>query len=933
MKMKILSALLCGCLLISLLSTVVYGGIDDLPEGFYTDFTLANGEKIDETVNASNYKHVYALLKYLNIINNDEILPQNKASRGFAAHVFAGVASGGNLIEALEKPFSDVQLNSEYISGISTALAFGIVDPSERFLPENNVTLEELADMALRCLGYKKELAVQYPYAKAVSLKLFSGIDTGKETFSMGDVMLMAVNTLESQKFSMKSVISGGGYTVTEEGQSMLEDLGIYLVKGIVTAQNLLSIYGETSSLGEDKIQINRKNYFLAMPADDLFGKAVYAYCDSKSDDLIITVFENSVLTQSTVVKFEEVIRVEQSSIRFLDDNNETTQSISPSAKVIVNFMPASAMNPALFADYDELELIDNNADGETDVICIKNFSYYSVKAVSPYTGTITNKHGKGSLNIDEQDKNTILRKNGVKIGLHDITKDNVLKVTESVYGGETRRVIDVSERFIQGTLQTISEAEQTFEVDNVIFDLTDEYLEFFTGTQNSEEARPELGDMATFYLSDDGKIVDSVVGAAYEYGYLMGVDTGKGLEEKCTLKLYSIDYRVQTYDLSDQVTLYTPTPSSGTFYSVQYGATPMEVYNALVSGEEYTTEMIAYQLDVNGKIKFIATEYNYLSKEPLKTDYPLVKNYMTGYPGLSDNEFSGWFYMRILANIYNVPAETPIIRVSNFNSTKSERMNETFYTRWGGSTDEQFSNNYLEGESLTLYNVNSVGRAEFAVYRNTVLNSGAGAVVGGYNDAVMISSKSVALTEDGEEVIKLGYMLNGSEMFVNMKMDAEFSYENESSAGYYGKPEKPTDVAVGDIIQYEVDAYGLIHAVRVLFRESDRGEYRTQTGTDTVSSSFTGKPFEYLAISYGKVIEAQGDSMMVNMSSNGDPQYSANYFVTNTRSGVHGSNTYTLFNSKNKKVQTVTADEIQEGDEVVMRSDYNIVVDVFIYR
>lgn len=936
---KIISLIVTAALLVSS-SCLVYAGIDDLPEGFYTDFSVSDSSAATKKALAeSNYKNVYELLKYLNIFNNDTMEVSAKASRGLAAHIFAGIMSGGGLAAPADKPFSDVPLTNEYVNGINTALSLGIIDSADKFTPTKAVTPKDAASMALRTLGYMGALEEKNPLPAAISMKLFKGIDSGKENLNVGDLVLLAVNTLESERAERNGFTSGGSYKIDRDKPSYLSDLGIELIEGTASAVGIFSIFEAGRPLDSRKIEINRKKYETMSPVSDtLLGKSVMGYADTENGDFMITVWADSSLNESTTLEYADVTSITQSEIKYTDDDEKIRKvSLDGGARVVYNLgyygSMANAIADKLFDNVSEITLIDNNGDDEADIVHVKKYEYGCIDKIMTGSKIVMFKYDKESITIKENNENIVLKRGETELTLEDLQQNDVLKIMRAGSGEDERMYIDVNSKIISGKLTEVEDEGNSiaFILDGNRYELTPEYIYYYRNNTDLNNPVPEIGSTITFFIASDGKIGGSSTESAYTYAYIMGMALSESLDGKCEMKIMDINSQLHVYEVADKVKLYTPPSNSNGNYKIKGSANKEEVYKALYKDGAYTTDVIAYKLNANNKISEIVPEWVNLSLDVTETDYPLVKGFITGDANLGSQGWMGaWYYMRILSNRFSVTEGTQMIKVP-LTDDNSIRLNEDYYAVYHGDNDTTFSDDNTRGKSLALYNISQEFRAQFAIYKDVAEISGE--PIEAYAKTIMVAKTEYGVNSDGEGVLKVGYLNNGGVAYMELNADCEWSYEDPSSVGYYGRPDTPFDLKAGDIIQYELDGLGKVSQVRCLFRESNRGKYRTQSGTQNVGAPTTGRAFEGISISYGKVVRSDRGHVVLDQSENGDGSVTYPFFITNVRRGVHGDNTFTLYEKDTKKATEITANDIIPGDELVFRNDYNLAINAFVYR
>lgn len=949
MKNKLITLVVAALLLFSMCTSIAYAGIDDLPEeGSYFYYNSSQLKTDKAGIKGSSYGFAYEVLQYLNILQNDILEADATATRGLAAQIF-GVMKARFIVKAESAPFFDVPMNNPFVDGIATAKECGIANDygDGKFLPDNGISVSDATDMAMRVLGYDV-MPKHYMESSAVAKiknNLLKGIDLSKEILTNGDLLIMALNTLESPKYDSNSyvIVDDVLYPVYDKGDSqniLLEDFNVQLERGVVTAVDTYSLF-TTPYFRKNKIEINRRQYStLSLPDSELFGKSVYAYIDTTRDNgTVITVWEDE--RNNNIISLDPdncEFTSYQEAVYYDEQGREISVDIDENALAVYNLESGvsfkHAMMQNLTAQANSIVLIDNNGDNLVDVILLREYDYRVVDNISS-SGIIYFKYDKPKIDVADIE---FMEMDGKKTQIANIKNGDVAMVLSAKRSGKQRYVVIFARDVASGILESVdtSEGRLVFSIDGESFEATDFYEEYYTkSTINPEELRPKIGEKATCYLAADGKIASSFVSDdGWNFAYLVGCNKSASLNETVYIKVFTQSMFVfEKYAIDKEIELYT-WPDSASSYSVEKKAKPKTVYDALVSGNEYTTEMVGYRLDTNGNIIALATEYTgQMGSVPFVSNYPLVKNFVTGEV-MPDGSTQKWLYMRVLGTYYNLSKVPRGIQAPPYGADRSK---EIFYGKWAHDADEQFAADNTTGRSLAIYNSDSCGNAGLLLYKpEPGSTGGTGTIVNGYANPVIVSKKVITVTDDGEEVTRIYYPRRTSTVSIDFSPNVTFSFVEEGSADYYGKPASPMDVEPGDIIQWEEDSFGRIVTVRILFKNSDRGPYRTQMGTSSITTDNAKLFNSSLIMTWGKVMDKQGVSLIQNLSPTGndEPEYNYPMFFNGNRNSVHTDGTmYILWDSVREKAEIVSINEIQVGDEIVVVSDYNVSYRGFIYR
>jgi len=913
---------------------------DELPTGSYFYY---RGESAEQTakITDSYYRPAFELLRYLGILYDDMLAVDDEATRGLAAQIF-GAMKFKSLQEATQAPFSDVASGHVYADGIFTALQAGVIDnEGGKFRPNDSVTMNEAVEMAIRTLGYNEAPDVFLRSSAFLGIKrdLMKGINSVEGKLTNGELMFLALNTFELPIFNPTtfSIDANGEFSILssadelKKGKTLLDESNIIREQGVVTALANYSMFISKRPAG-NTVSINRKDYKTVskLPAE-YFGKSIYAYVDTTDGhELLITAWED-VSANNVISGMEsDFTFVSDTRASYYDEDGKKREArIASDALAIYNMETGVSMEQAhasgIVARADEIVLIDNDDDNVIDVVLLREYDY---RVIDGFSGEdkIYFKYEKDKIDTDDILYMTFqgedITRADLKIG------DVAMVMSTSRYGDESYGIM-ISRSVAGGVLQSISQegGALCFDVGGKMYKASNFYEEYYYDTTiASNESRPELGDAVAFSLADNGLIVASTAGgsSAWSYGYLATAGYAKrGLSDAAQVKLYDIStYTLKTFTLEDEIELYT-WPDTESSYIIDAKATPEEVYTALKDGDAYKTDMVAYKVDKDGNLDSLATEYTGgMGDTPFVSSYPLVKNYSTDMPNAQNR-----LYMHILGLIYNI-RNKPAIMVPPNGVSDSDRVNKGFYKEWEYLADYYLSKDDPNGDSMAIYNSDVVANAGFVIYKPKFSDAASGITVGAYSAIAIISEKKTVVNNEGDVVTRLYYPSGESVASIDLSTEVEFSVVT-SGDDYYGKPLTVDDIDSGDIIQWETDNYGNAGAIRFLFNNDDRGSYRCQYGTDTVTTG-TGKMFGTgLVLTWGKVKEAQSKALIQTLPDGDFPM-----FFTGIRDAEHtGGTSYYLYDSARRKAIQIPFTEIRKDDEVVVISDYNVSYRAYVYR
>lgn len=896
----------------------VYASIDDVPKP-----TVSRNADTQTAAEGAENLHITDLLRYIGAVKESDAVNAGKnATREYAAAVLArafSLSAGTG-----EKPFTDVDEDNVYINEISALKRAGaIYCVGREFEPKKEISAGELAYMAIKLLGQEWTDTPEEALREAQEKKLFRGTDLPvRDGVSIRQLYIFVCNALNSPR--TEYVPSSDGGWKTEEKESLLEDRNIVFSEGIITGAGVCTVYG--NELREGAIELDRKQFNTLKNAEyEDVGKNAVTFIDA--DDGVVISYEQR---NNEVYKIKEygLEECEQKYIRYSDESGKTKKlTISENAKLIYNGtgMGTYADGYGIIADNMTLEVIDNNRDGDADIVKVENPEYLIVESVSEYSEIVSLMYGKGNINFGDGNNLIKLTKGGKDISFAELGKRMVLKSLHSTNNaGKEIYIITVSDKKITGTVTEIEKDEDRtyYRVGKKQYVLTQQYIEFLSS--DSSEKKPSPGETLTFCLSWDGKIAASFAadGEIY-FGFLTNAFPDEENEEDIRVRIFEVHTdEAAIYKLADKVKFYDD--SNGIQGRKMKAA---DIYPYLRNNGEKRYAVVGYNFNEENELTELAFEKNLEGEKPASCDYPLTKNYMaTGNNGYKTAD--GALYNNVLGAKWYFGGNISVLYVPS----EPEQMSDN--TKYSvGKISDYGTEHYFINEKAYVYNADKTYCGSLLVVEG---GQAKGQTVKEECKAVMINRVYTGLSDD-EPVTMVEVISPGGEpKTLCLSTDAEISKDKEindsQSSGYWwGVDDDSLDkLKCGDIIQYETDSDGRMCVVRILFKEDNRGEYRSQRYDNGKlrmgNSAYTG----CVMVIYGKVAEYNDakSRFIIDVGTNGLTSYASCFM------GGYGEKVcYTLYDSKKNKAMKTDAAEVQAGDTVVVRKRFNSGLDMFIFR
>lgn len=910
--------ILSGILALSMPVQAVFAfpaDLDDVPIK-----EISKEESTEGVFSEDSTLKAFKLLKYIGAIGEEEAeFEENETvTRGYAAAAFAALASGGRS-ESGTPSFKDVPAGHEYAAGIAQAQNKGILDKDEdKFYPNKNVSAEDIAVWAIRVLKQDYIIYSGSMLSAAQDMGIFKGVSYKNDNITKAQFMIILENVLNSDYIKMTGTDENGNiiFSIDEEESFMNNVYDIYRQDGILTGYKYASLYGD-SDLEENKVQINRADFLTDEEIDiSNVGSYVGAYVDTENDNKVISIWQNEKKTAVTEIDREKFNSFSESEIVYYSGNGTKRVRINAQIPFLYNNVYYGILDNDVVKNIlpacDSVVVVDNDGDGNGDVLKAVKYTHYIIKNVSVMKESVMFKNNGGTLEIT--DNSTVeFRFNDQKTELTGLKADDVLTVLESrrlnksiVFNAVVTRDME------EGKITSVGDDEigEYYIIDGVKYHLSDEYLKFMEN--DSSQEKPNIGTFVQIYVAADGKIVGTKTESDFSYGFVMSSSYDDN-DEIIRLKVYTVDGNAQSYYFADKVKVYNKNITEGKKMD------KVRAYEQLVgAGGKMDNDVIAYTLNANGEVSSVALPIDRTTYSHGSLYYPLTLDYDAAKASPSANTR---MYRLLYNGVYTMNSSIPIVVRPQDEALLSDE--KAYEVRSGNywSVEHYFT----PSENLKVYNANKFYVPDFYVMSGTTstdLSQGEGKV-----HMYTIANITETINEDDMPVKQLSYYENGTLKNIIISDDVTFV-----DGGVYCKADEVSDLKKGDVIQFDVNSYGEISIMRVLFETQKRpSEYGTYMKSGSTASRKDEIQFGALVLVHAKVIDTDGSIILVNTSKDGTN--SAYTYPLTLGGSVYGNVYYNIYNTKTKEVTAGSLSEIQAGDEVVMRRYYNHVQDVLIIR
>ncbi len=784
------------------------------------------------------------------------------------------------------------------------------------FLPEKTITVVEAAKVMVELLGYGyfAENSGGYPtgyYMQAESMDLLDGINSKtNEIITRGDIAKMLCSCFETDMYYAYSYGEDVGIT-KQDGVTILSKYhDIYSVEGVVTANKFTAVNGE-SNLRENEIEIDSQRYEISdNDTNLLIGMNVSAYYKENNDGTYTIVYISPEDNEEITLLSEDISNINGYNIYYFTESGKKRYiEIESNSNIILNnqfecrsinfdFTRLSSVNGTI-------TFIDNDSDGQIEIINIKDYTTGVIDSVNPSLERINLKYDARPLVLEEF--TYVIRKGNEEINITDLTSSSVISIAASskYLNGDEDGVIEiiVSDKTVTGTVTATSDANVTItnETSSVKYEISSKYI--------SEQGNTiKVGDKGIFYLDPNDKIISCSDGGSgdIKFGYLIKAIKKEEIDTRVLLKIFTSTGTMEIYESNDTVRL-DGKPVKAT-----------EMYDTLksMSGEGQISMIVRYGVNSANKLNVIDTE---LPNSDGDIDELTVKHInITGglryqSPGtiLVSYQSPERYVLTGSTVVFVIPLELSdedLFRVS----TRGYFSNENYY---GDTTT---------GQHLYMCNVKDGSPA--AIFINTKAATTSLGAIDYYDDsAAVVVKKVLAMDADGEVCTKVTVNSHGSmvDLYVTDKTNLLFMNGTRSiSRKLPGASENLTinDFNLGDVVMYDKDTK---NRANTLLRINDTNIWELEHGEYQVTD-MSG----YTEFIMGSVRKKIGTALELDATT--EPNLYINAF--------EGPYVYIV----NKRAQTVTAGSLKdicasdsdaEADKIFARVRFGNVKEIVIYR
>lgn len=448
--------------------------------------------------------------------------------------------------------FTDVTPDSWFAYTVNQLTVLGVISEAEDklFNPDRSVSLNEAIKMLTCLMGYNTYAQINggYPegYLKVASQQnLLDGV-SNNSVFTKGMMCELVYNALHANVMLTDYAATGQTLSIDDNETMLSYYQDTYDDKGILEAAYGVSITGTMA--GENGVIINGTNFFVGdiENIQDYLGYQLKLYYRVDDNNEYTLRYIEPYKTNELTVYSDDFISFSGLGGRLeYDDGSKIKYAdIKSNAVVIKNGSNvASGIEDAFDISNGEIRLIDNNDDGDFEIVVIYDFQTIVVNTYNKETSVIIDKlDPKRIIDLKDISYITVLSDSGEKLDLSAITKNAVIDVAMSI----NHAIIYVNSDSINGEITSIRESDQEMGIDGVKYKFLNEAYFYYNLS---------LGNSGLFKTNKYNKIAYyDASGVTGNPGYVLKSAYTDELCENLMMKILNTEGNISWINVSSDV-------------------------------------------------------------------------------------------------------------------------------------------------------------------------------------------------------------------------------------------------------------------------------------------------------------------------------------------------------------------------------------------
>lgn len=452
--------------------------------------------------------------------------------------------------------YNDIGPDSIYKRPVGYLTGLGWVHSADgNFYPDNTITFEQAAKWMCYLIGHDTlaEMKGGWPqgYITVLAeLGILKDMElTNTTVLTEGDAIVMLARLLETDLYKEVGYGKQIYMEKNKDHMAMEEYFNCHKVDGIVTATAKTGLATTQGAVRGAQLEIDSVLYQSnASLSDDLIGRRVTAYFigdEGSEDKTIIYVAPDKKRNEELLLYDDKIVSVTETAdefeVTYVDEDGDNDELFisKEDAYFLYNgiaygdVMPASYLEP----EAGQVLLIDNDRDGDYEVVDITSYTYVVVKSVNSVLKRIYGQNGE----LIILDRNSLLWDGESELDVTSLAEGDMLEVCRNLRGDVTALVL--GDR-VRGTVENVSSLEITID---------DETYAFSPAVSAADKNSLAAGEVANVYLDARGRIcaINRNAQSRDDIGYVMGVKRMGGFGN-AQIKIFTESGTAEVYTLSE---------------------------------------------------------------------------------------------------------------------------------------------------------------------------------------------------------------------------------------------------------------------------------------------------------------------------------------------------------------------------------------------
>ncbi len=778
-------------------------------------------------------------------------------------------------------PFKDVAVNDKYYNEIAVAYSKGLISGTDEFRPDDRITLQEATKILVTMIGHN-DIANRsggYPIGYMNEAKLsgiYDGVNINSEFISGNIAVRLLYNTLFTEVYRPEIYSDNDVSYVKDTNIDLLyESFGIRAEVGILNATEHTSLIG--AGTGEKSIiSIDDKMYNYEGDAEKLLGyRAAYFYKvdESKLGASVVYICAPTAYNSEIAIDDYNIIPVSRTEVKY---ENKSGKVITHKIDSYADFI----YNGAAYTEWDfddvstsngNIRLVDNDNDGDTDVIFVNEYVDYAVEQYVKNANTIALQFNMPAIDLEDDNYISRILYNDTVIEAADLRNWDILSVAEShPLNGKSLRTINVSRKSFSG--QISQKGKDTVSVNDVEY----RYVEY------PKQFKATLSLNGKFFCNILDKIVAYDGLDQYMYGYVRGKDK--------TDDVFSPQVKIMLMNRSGNREIYTINKKARIDGESIGSLSPDEILAKIK-----VDEVVRYRLNANMEVSYIDIAFDIDNGEPPANKENENNSLSKDKKRMKQNDDDKGDQFR--TDSYEL-ADTALILSST----------EVFFVPEDSSSETDYYVGTCEDILQAKYFYDAYDLDETMIAGAVVIKTQSGQrKPADSSNMAIVTSVGRTLNSNGEIAVALNIYQSGLEI-------EDFWISVDDTALY-------SSLEIGDVIQYKesINDVGRIVSLRTLISAEKLKNEIFEVAESVGSNS------SQLSTVYGTVKAVSQNAIVLNSVKNGRDVSLPGYL----KNGV----VFYIYDAKSNTVELGSVLDILVGDNVFVRENYTAIQEGVIVR